>query len=91
MYYNVRFGNLAVKSKSDKRATKKDFLGIGIFSLLLSLTGFILDLNERVPDIKTNVFEVVMMTGLCYGIISVFYFPINLLIQKIAKYKFRIP
>ena len=66
-------------------ATKKDFIRIGILSFLLSMTGFVLDLDERVPDIKTNVFEVVMMTGLCYGIISVFYFPISLLIHKKAK------
>ena len=66
-------------------ATKKDFIRIGVLSLLLSMTGFLLDLEERVPDIKTNVFEIVMMTGLCYGIISVFYFPISLLLYKKAK------
>ena len=65
--------------------SKKDFIRIGVLSLLLSMTGFILDLDERVPDIKTNVFEIVMMTGLCYGIISVFYFTISLLIHKLAK------
>jgi H+/Cl- antiporter ClcA len=66
-------------------ATKKDFIRIGVLSFLLSMTGFVLDLDERVPDIKTNVFEIVMMTGLCYGIISVFYFPISFLIHKKAK------
>jgi H+/Cl- antiporter ClcA len=66
-------------------ATKKDFIRIGVLSLLLSMTGFLLDLDERVPDIKTNVFEIVMVTGLCYGIISVFYFPISFLIHKKAK------
>ena len=65
--------------------SKKDFIRIGVLSLLLSMTGFILDLDERVQDIKTNVFEIVMMTGLCYGIISVFYFPISFLIHKKAK------
>lgn len=65
--------------------TKKAFFRIGVLSLLLSMTGFILDLNERVPDIKTNVFEIVMMTGLCYGIISVFYFTIKVLNHKLAK------
>ena len=65
--------------------TKKAFFRIGVLSFLLSLTGFVLDLNERVPDIKTNVFEIVMMTGLCYGIISILNFPISLLIHKLAK------
>ena len=66
-------------------ASKKDFIRIGILSLLLSMTGFILDLEERVPDVKTNVFEIVMMTGLCHAIISVFYFPISLLLYRKAK------
>ena len=66
-------------------ATKKDFIRIGILSFLLSMTGFVLDLDERVPDIKTNVFEIIMMTGLCYGIISIFYFPISLMLHKKAK------
>ena len=65
--------------------TKKALFRIGVLSFLLSMTGFVLDLNERVPDIKTNVFEIVMMTGLCYGIISFFYFPIRHLIHKLAK------
>jgi hypothetical protein len=65
--------------------TKKDFISIGILSSLLSMTGFILDLDERVPEIKTNVFEIIMMTGLCYGIISIFYFPISLMLHKKAK------
>jgi hypothetical protein len=69
----------------EEMASKKDFIRIGVLSLLLSMTGFILDLAERVPDIKTNVFEVVMMTTFCFAIISVFYFPISLLIHKLAK------
>lgn len=67
--------------------SKKDFTVIGIISILLSVTGFILDLNERVPDIKTNVFEIFMMTGLIYGIISILYFPIKLLTNKLDKQK----
>ena len=65
--------------------TKKDLIRIGILSLLMSMTGFILDQDERVLDVKTNVFEIVIMTGLCYGIISVIYFPISLLIHKLTK------
>ena len=58
---------------------KKDFIVIGIISILLSMTGFILDLNERGQDIKTTIFEILMMTVLIYGIISILYFPIKLL------------
>ena len=66
---------------------KKDFIVIGIISILLSMTGFILDLNERVQDIKTTIFEILMMTVLIYGMISIFYFPIKLLKNKLGKQK----
>jgi hypothetical protein len=69
----------------EEMVTKKAFFRIGVFSFMLSLTGFVLDLDERVPDIKTNVFEIIMMTGLCYGIISIFYFSISLMLHKKAK------
>ena len=65
--------------------SKKDFIRIGLLSLLLSMAGFVLDLNERVPAIKTNIFEIVMMAAFCFGIISVFYFPIRVLIHKLTK------
>jgi len=65
--------------------SKKDFIRIGLLSLLLSMAGFVLDLNERVPSIKTNIFEIVMMAAFCFGIISVFYFPIRTLFHKLTK------
>ena len=55
------------------------------------MIGFVLDLDERVQDVKTNVFEIAMMTALCFGIISVFYFPIRVLIHKLAKKNFKSP
>jgi hypothetical protein len=67
--------------------SKKDFKVIGIVSILLSVTGFILDLNERVQDIYTNVFEILMMTVLIYGIIAILYFPIKLLTNKLGRQK----
>jgi hypothetical protein len=67
--------------------SEKDFIVIGIVSTLLSLTGFILDLNERVQNIFTNIFEILMMTVLIYGIISIFYFPIKMLIYKLGRQK----
>ncbi len=67
--------------------SKKDFIAIGIISILLSVTGFILDLNERVPDIKTNIFETLIMTGLIYFVISIFYFSFKILTKKFSKQK----
>jgi hypothetical protein len=67
--------------------SKKDFILIGIVSMLLSVTGFFLDLNELVPDIRTNIFEILMMASLIYCAISIFYFPIKLLTNKLSKQK----
>jgi hypothetical protein len=66
---------------------KKDFIVIGLISILLSMTGFILDLNERGQDIKSTIFEILMMTVLIYGIISILYFPIKLLTINWGKRK----
>ena len=66
---------------------KKDFIIIGIISILLAVTGFILDLNERVPDITTNIFETLMMAVLIYAGVSIFYFPIKLLTSNSDKQK----
>jgi hypothetical protein len=61
---------------------KKDIIVIVAISLILSITGFVLDLNERVPDILTNIFEILMMAGFILVAISIFYFPIKLLLNK---------
>lgn len=65
--------------------SRKDLLVIGIISILLSVTGFILDINERVPDIRINVFDISMMAGLICGIISILYFPIKLLANRFGR------
>jgi hypothetical protein len=65
---------------------KKDFIVIGILSIFISITGFILDLNERVPSLTINVFEIFMMAILMYGIISIPYFAIKLIIKKFGKF-----
>jgi hypothetical protein len=80
-----------VKLIGEEMVTKEAFFRIGLLSLLLSMIGFVLDLDERVQDVKTNVFEIAMMTALCFGIISVFYFPIRVLIHKLAKKNFKSP
>lgn len=43
---------------------------IALISLLLSLTAFFLDMNERVDNIFTNAFEILMLSGLLFLIIS---------------------
>lgn len=62
---------------------KRDFIIIGIVSIILAVTGFILDLSERDPSIVTNIFETLLMAGLIFCAITIFYFPIKLLAKKI--------
>ena len=62
-----------------------DVLVIVIISVFLSITGFIVDLYERVPDLKTNIFEIIIMAGLMFGVISIFYFPVKFVVCKLYK------
>jgi hypothetical protein len=66
---------------------KKHLLVILTIAFTLSITGFIIDLNERVQDINTNIFEIMMMTGVIFVLISVFYFPLKFIVISVRKHK----
>ena len=67
---------------------KKDILIIGIISILLTVIGFILDLNERIPNILLNIYEMLIMSAIIFIMISIIYFPVKLIIYKFRKSKF---
>jgi hypothetical protein len=67
---------------------KIDFITIGIISILLTVIGFILDLNERIPNILLNTYEVLFMSAIIFIMISIIYFPVKLIIYKFIKSKF---
>jgi hypothetical protein len=67
---------------------KKDILIIGIISILLTVIGFILDLNERIPNILLNIYEILIMSTIIFILISIIYFPVKLIIYKFRKSKF---
>jgi heme/copper-type cytochrome/quinol oxidase subunit 4 len=67
---------------------KKDILIIGIISILLTVIGFILDLNERIPNILLNIYEILIMSAIIFILISIIYFPVKLIIYKFRKSKF---
>ena len=67
---------------------KKDILIIGIISRLLTVIGFILDLNERIPNILLNIYEILIMSAIIFILISIIYFPVKLIIYKFRKSKF---
>lgn len=61
---------------------KKEIVIIILISMILSVFGFVIDLKERVPDIKTNIYEIFMMGAIMFVFISIFYFPIKYIINK---------
>lgn len=63
----------------------KEILVIAVVSVILTTMGFILDLNERIPDTRTNVIDLLLMTALLFGVISVIYFPIKFLLSKLRN------
>ena len=67
---------------------KKDIIIIGIISILLTVIGFILDLNERIPNILLNIYEMLIMSAIIFIMISIIYFPVKLIIYKFRKSKF---
>ena len=67
---------------------KKDIIIIGIISILLTVIGFILDLNERIPNILLNIYEMLIMSAIIFIMISIIYFPVKLIIYKFIKSKF---
>lgn len=59
-------------------------------SFILAIIGFLIDLGERVPNIWINIFEVFVMTGVIFIIITAIYLAVltlNTLVQKIKMYK----
>jgi hypothetical protein len=66
---------------------KKDIIIIGIISILLTVIGFILDFNERIPNILLNIYEVLFMSAIIFIMISIIYLPVKLIIYKFIKSK----
>lgn len=58
---------------------KKQLLAILSLSILLSVTGYILDYKERVDDVLLNVFEITMMSILIFAVMTALYFAIHYL------------
>ena len=51
----------------------KPLLLILIFSAIFSIIGFIVDLDERYPDIVVNIKDVLVMTALLFSSFSILY------------------
>lgn len=53
-----------------------------LISFLLSLLAFVLDLNERVPDLVTNLTEIGILTGLLFLTLSMLTLPALALLRR---------
>lgn len=53
-----------------------------LISFLLSLLAFVLDLNERVPDLVTNLTEIGILTGLFFLTLSMLTLPALALLRR---------
>lgn len=65
--------------------TNKNTLRIVAISLLLSIGCFIIDYNESVQTISTIIFEIFMMAGILYGIISIVSMCLKYITYKLRR------
>ena len=59
---------------------RNEFIGIYIVSFILSVIGFILDLNERLRNVFKNVFEIFTLSCFIFLILIIAYLPFKPLI-----------
>ena len=64
---------------------KRNLIILLVLSFILSVFGFILDYAEWYPDIKQNIIDIALMTGLLYGIGLLLYLLIIFFIKIIPK------
>ena len=63
----------------------KPFLLILIFSAIISILGFIVDMDERYPDVMVNIKDVLVMTALIFSVFSILYLIYLLFAGLVAK------
>jgi len=63
----------------------KVFVVIFIFSVFLTIFGFIIDSDEYVPNLMQNTLDFLLMTTLFFGFFSVLYLMGFLLIKVLGR------
>jgi hypothetical protein len=64
---------------------KKEILIIISISFLLSIFGFILDLNERVQNIWINIYEIGMMTVIIFCALATIFYSLKFMIILLRR------
>lgn len=67
--------------------TKKELISIAVISIAIAVIGFVLDVNERVPNILTNIMETLILSCLVFAVVTMVYIPIKLIVFKLRKQK----
>jgi len=66
---------------------RKNIVIILILSFIITLIGFFIDSDVKEISLSLNLLEIVMMTIITAVIMSVLYFPISFVIQKLKGNK----
>jgi hypothetical protein len=66
--------------------TKRKIFILGVLACALSMIGFFVDDDVRVPNIATNIFEIVMMAGILFLLLAVVYLLGKFMLTTIKKF-----
>jgi hypothetical protein len=64
---------------------KREIFILGILASTLSIIGFYVDDDVRVPNIATNIFEIVMVAGILFLLLAVVYLLGKFIFNTIKK------
>lgn len=65
--------------------TKREIFILGLLACILSIIGFYADDDIRVPNIATNIFEIVMVAGILFLLLAVVYLLGKFIFNTIKK------
>jgi hypothetical protein len=65
--------------------TKREIFILGLLACILSTIGFYADDDVRVPNIATNIFEIVMVAGILFLLLVVVYLLGKFIFNTIKK------
>ena len=60
--------------------TKREIFILGLIACILSIIGFYVDDDVRVPNIATNIFEIVMVAGILFLLLVILLFVLMILL-----------
>jgi len=65
---------------------KRKIFILGVLACTLSIIGFFVDDDVRVPNIATNIFEIVMVAGILFILLAVAYLFGKFMLTTLKKF-----